>query len=152
MQKEFNKLSIDKKHKFIIKNMLKDEYFLMFHYKIKTLFIEYITTKTEHKAQYIIKQKYIIDKITNILTNYKDNIIDLYCYPTSDYFYKKALYYKNKLYKMYNIEFLNYIDENNFSIMDLILDTWKNTKDILVKTELDLHDIIFRFPKIPHKI
>ena len=98
MQKEFNKLSSDKKRKFIVKNLLKDDYFIKFQNKFKILFIEEVYKKAEQKEQILAKKKYICDKITNILTNYKDNIIDLYCYPTSTHFYERVLYYKNKLY------------------------------------------------------
>lgn len=142
MQKEFNKLNLDKKRKFIIKNLLKDNYFCNFHNKFKVLYIKEIYPKTEQKQQIIIKQTYLIDKISNILTTYKDNIIDLYCNPTSDYFYKKALYYKHKLHKLCNIEILQYKDENDFSIADLIIDTWNNTKNILIKHDTNLDDIL----------
>jgi hypothetical protein len=146
MQKEFNKLTIQKKRKFIVKNLLKDEYFIKVHDKFKTLFIEDAYTKAEQKQQSLIKNEYIINKITCILTNYKDNIIDLHCNPSSEYFYKQALQYKNKLYKIFDLNFLNYKDENNFYIHQLILDTWIITKEIIVKLDTSIEDIILRMP------
>ena len=146
MQKEFNKLTLDKKHKFIVKNLLRDEYFIKFHEKFKTLFIEDIYTKVEQKEQLIIKKKYFCDKITDILTNYKDNIIDLHCYPTSNYFYERALYYKDKLDKIFDLNILTLQDEYGFKIHQLIIDTWISTKEILVKDDTSIESIVLRMP------
>lgn len=38
--------------------------------------------------------------------------------------------------------FLGYKDENDFSIAELILDTWKSTKDIIIKQDTDLYNFI----------
>jgi hypothetical protein len=142
MQKEFNKLSINYKRRFIIKNFLRDNYFYNYHNKIKLLYQEYIYTKAEQKNKFEIKQSYFCDKITNILTNYKDNLIDYYCDPTNLYFYNKTIFYKNKLIKMMNYNILNYKDENGFYIYQLILDTWKNTSNIIKNPETSIESIV----------
>jgi hypothetical protein len=146
MQKEFNKLTIQKKQKFIVKNLLKDDYFIKVHDKIKTLFIEDVYTKAEQIQQILIKNEKMLNKITYILTNYTDNIIDLYCYPTSDYFYNQVMRYKNKLYKIFDLNILNYKDDNEFKIHQLILDTWIITREMLVRPEIGIGDIISRIP------
>ncbi len=147
MQKEFNKLPIDKQRKFIIKNLLKDEYFKKSHKKFKNTYIEYIYPKTQQKDFITIRNSYINNKITDILRKYKDNIIDLYCNPTSKYFYDQALKQKNKLHNILDSHILNYADDYNFMVKQLITDTWTNTKNIIVYQELSLDTIIEFIPK-----
>ena len=146
MQKEFNKLPIDKQRKFLIKNLLKDEYFKESHDKFKNTFIEDIYPKTQQKDVIMIRNSYINNKITNVLRKYKDNIIDSHCNPTSKYFYDQALKQKNKLHNILDLRILNYKDEYGFMIKQLITDTWVATKDILVNQELSLQSIIDLIP------
>ena len=143
VQKEFNKLPINKKHKFIVKNLLQDNYFSVFHDKCKILYIKEIyNTKNEQLSNNIIKNNYFMNKITYLLTNYKDNIIDLYCHPTNNYFYNQALFYKNKLLKIIKSDLFIIIDEHNFTISDLIIDVWATTKNIIIKPDTDIYDLI----------
>ena len=147
MQKEFIKLPIDKQRKFIVKNLLKDEYFKEAHDKFKNTFIEDIYPKTQQKDFITIRNSYINNKITNILRKYKDNIIDLHCNPTNKYFYDQVLKQKNKLHNILDLRILNYKDEYGFMIKQLITDTWVAVKDILVNQELSLDAIIEFIPK-----
>lgn len=143
MQKEFNKLNRDKQRKFIIKNLIKDEYFNMFHKKIKILYVEEIYKKNEQKINITLRNEYLLDKITKILTRYRDDIIDYHNNPTSNYFYERILNNKNKLRKILskNINY-NFTDENNFTIKDLILDTWNSIKNIVSVQEFSLENLI----------
>jgi len=151
MQKEFNKLPIDKQRKFIVKNLLKDEYFKELHDKFKNTYVEDIYPKTQQKNFITIRNSYINNKITDILRKYKDNIIDLHCNPTSKYFYDQALKQKNKLHNMLDLHILNYKDEYGFMIKQLITDTWIATHNILVNQELSLDSIIDLIPDILNK-
>jgi hypothetical protein len=146
MQKEFNKLSIDKQRKFIVKNLLRNEYFKDFHEKIKNIFIEDIYPKNQQKDLVKIRNCLINDKITTILRKYKDNVIDLYSEPTNKYFYDQALKQKNKLENMLNLRTLYYKDEYGFMTMQLVTDVWGTTKDIIASPELSLESIIKRIP------
>jgi hypothetical protein len=142
MQKEFNKLTDDKKRKFIIRNIMKDKYFIDYQEKMRILCCEYIYTKEEQKIQIINKNRYLFNKIVYILTNYKNCVIDLYCNPENIYFYEKALYYKNKLDRMnYNMK---YKDENDFTIFELLLDTFNDIKNIIIKPEISIENIIIK--------
>ena len=75
MQKEFNKLTDDKKRKFIIRNIMKDKYFIDYQEKMRILCCEYIYTKEEQKIQIINKNRYLFNKIVYILTNYKNCLL-----------------------------------------------------------------------------
>ncbi len=144
MQKEFNKLTEDKQRKFIIKNLIKDEYFNIFHKKIKILYVEEIYKKYEQKINVTLRNEYLLNKITKILTCYKDDIIDFHNNPNSNYFYERILNNKNKLTKILSKKNINYnfTDENNFTIKDLILDTWNSIKNIVTVQELSLENLI----------
>lgn len=143
MQKEFNKLNRDKQRKFIIKNLIKDEYFDIFHKKIKILYVEEIYKKNEHELNISLRNEYLLNKITKILTRYRDDIIDYHNNPTSHYFHERILNNKNKLKKILskNINY-NFTDENNFTIKDLILDTWNSIKNIVTVQEFSLENLI----------
>ena len=143
MQKEFNKLSQDKQRKFIIKNLIKDEYFSIFHKKIKILYIEDIYKKNEQQVNIGLRNKFLLNKITKILTCYRDNVIDYHNNPDSNYFNEQILKNKNKLKKILskNINY-DFMDENNFTIKDLILDTWNSIKNIVTVQELSLENFI----------
>lgn len=143
MQKEFNKLSPDKQRKFIIKNLTKDEYFKIFHKKIKILYVEEIYKKNEQKINITLRNEYFLNKITKILTRYKDNIIDYHNNPTSNYFHERILNNKNKLRKILskNVNY-NFTDENGFTIKELILDTWNSIKNIVTVQEFTLENLI----------
>lgn len=146
MQKEFNKLTIDKQRKFIVRNLLKDEYFKEYHEKIKNTFIEDIHSKAHQKELVQVRNSYVNNKITHILRKYKDNIIDLHCDPTNKYFYSQSLKQKNKLYNMLNINAFNYKDEFGFGVWQLVTDTWLDTTHILTNPELGLESIINFMP------
>jgi len=143
MQKEFNKLSKDKQRKFIIKNLIKDEYFSIFHKKIKILYIEDIYKKNEQIVNISLRNNFLLNKITKILTCYRDNVIDYHNNPDSNYFYQQILKNKNKLKKILskNINY-DFMDDNNFTIKDLILDTWNSIKNIVTVQELSLENFI----------
>ena len=146
MQKEFCKLPSDKQRKFIVKNLLKDEYFKQFHDIFKCNFVENIYPKAQQKEFIKLRNNYINNKITKILRKYKDNIIDLYNFPTNKYFYDQALKQKKKLCSTINIDILNYKDEHGFMTKQLIFDTWNDTQNILVAVELSLESIISNIP------
>ena len=138
MQKEFNKLNIDKKRKFLIKNIAKDDFFNHFHKKINKHYPDYLNKKSLHKELVEKKNIYLFNKICRILTLYKDNIIDLYNNPNSYYFYNNAIKYKNKLEKIIPLITLNYKDENDFTLIDILLDINNETTNLISKEELGL--------------
>lgn len=142
MQKEFNKLSIEKQRKFIVKNFLKDEHFKKFHKKVKNIFVEEIYPKNQQKALIDTRNCKINDKINKILQKYKDNILDLYHYPINTYFFNNALLQKTKLENIIDSKNLIYKDENDFRVFELILDTWRDCKKIINNQELSLEPII----------
>ena len=142
MQKEFNKLPLDKQRKFLVKNLLKDSHFKQFHDEFKTNFVENIYSKTQQKELIKLRNMYVNDKITNILRKYKDSIIDLSNFATNKYFYDQALKQKMKLENIINIDVLNYRDEYGFMTKELIIDTWYNIQKILTIEKLSLQPII----------
>jgi hypothetical protein len=142
MQKEFNKLPIDKQRKFIIKNLLNDKHFVQFHEEFTNIYVENIFPKVKQKEFIKLRNNYINDKITKILRKYKDNIIDLHNFPYNNYFYDNALKQKNKLLKILNNDILNYKDEYNFTVRELIIDVWNHTKKILIIENLSLESIV----------
>lgn len=142
MQKEFNKLSQEKQRKFIIKNLIKDDYFYNYHTKFKILFVEEIYKKNQQKDYIFLRNEYLLNKIIKFLTNYKDNIIDLSTNQNSRFFYEQALKNKNKIIKILNHKInYNYKDENDFTIKDFILDTWNSIKNIVTLQELSLENL-----------
>ena len=62
MQKEFIKLSLEKQRKFIVKNLLKDNYFKQFHNIFKNIFVENIFPRTQQKELVKLRNNYINDK------------------------------------------------------------------------------------------
>jgi len=142
MQKEFNKLSLEKKRKFIVRNLLNDKYFNYFHNDFNNIFIEDIYSKNKQKEMIITRNKYINNKITKILNKYKNYIIDLSYNPNNDFFYKKANKQKIKLINILNPNVLNYKDEFDFTVRELILDTMNDTKNIIIDNNLSLETII----------
>ncbi len=142
MQKEFNKLPLDKQRKFLVKNLLKDIYFKEFHDKFKTNFVENIYSKAQQKELIKLRNMYINDKITNILRKYKDSIIDLSNFTTNKYFYDQALKQKMKLENIINTDVLNYKDEYGFTTKELIIETWHNIQKIVTIEKLSLEPII----------
>jgi hypothetical protein len=142
MQKDFNKLPADKQRKFIVKNLLKDEYFKQFHMEIKTICVEDIYPKTQLKEFIKSRDNFVNEIITKLLRKYKDNVIDLCNFPTNTHYYNLALKQKSKLSNMINIQVLNYKDELGFMTKQLIMDTWTDTKNILTLEELSLESIV----------
>lgn len=146
MQKEFNKLPLDKQRKFLIKNLLKDAHFKQFHDEFKTNFVENIYSKAQQTELIKLRNMYVNDKITNILRKYKDNIIDLSNFTTNKYFYDQALKQKMKLENIINIDVLNYKDEYGFMTKELIIDTWSDIQKIMTIEKLSLQSIINNIP------
>lgn len=147
MQKEFNKLSISKQRKFIVKNLLKDEYFKQFHTKFSNIFIEEIYSKNHQKELIKIRNCKINNKITKILQKYKDSIMDYYFDTTNINFYNNAIKQKNKLEQILDNNVLMYKDEDEFRVFELIIDTYNDTKYIESK-QASLKSIIEYLKKI----
>lgn len=139
MQKEFNKMSLDKQRKFIVRNMLKDEHFKDLHDAIKIYFVEDMHSKSKLNELIKIRNSYVNEKITKLLRKYKENILDLYSSPNNFYYYNLALKNKNKIQKIINnTNILSYKDEFGFMISELLIDTYADTKNILINQELSL--------------
>lgn len=136
MQREFSKLSIDKQQKFILKNFMKHKYFSYYHYKITVLFSDLIYKRSEHIKYTIIKNNYLSDKFIKLLNNYKDNIHDLYHNPTNQFYYNKILFYKNKIdFLINNIAILHIKDDDGYILIDYLIDTINDVKNIIVKND-----------------
>jgi hypothetical protein len=146
MQKEFFKLKKEKQRNFIIKNLLKDDYFKEYHNIFSSTFVENIYLKNQQKEKIKIRNEFINNKITNLLRKYKDNVIDLHIHSTNKYFYDKILKQKLKLSNMINENVLNYRDEFGFTIKELIKDTYESTKNIVKNQELSLEPIVNIIP------
>jgi hypothetical protein len=147
MQKEFNKLTLEKQRKFLIKNILKNNYFILYHKKFTKIFVENIFPKIKRKEILKKRNNYINNKITKILRKYKDYTIDLYNFSSNAFFYKQIIKQKNKLNNLININTLNYKDEYGFTIEELLYDVYKDTKNITINNELSLENIINNIKK-----
>jgi hypothetical protein len=147
MQKEFIKLTLEKQRKFLIKNILKDNYFILYHKKFTKIFMENIFPKIKRKEILKKRNNYINNKITKILRKYKDYTIDLYNFSSNAFFYKQIIKQKNKLNNLININTLNYKDEYGFTIEELLYDVYKDTKNITINNELSLENIINNIKK-----
>lgn len=147
MQKEFIKLTLEKQRKFLIKNILKDNYFILYHKKFTKIFVENIFPKIKRKEILKKRNNYINNKITKILRKYKDYTIDLYNFSSNAFFYKQIIKQKNKLNNLININTLNYKDEYGFTIEELLYDVYKDTKNITINNELSLENIINNIKK-----
>lgn len=127
MQKEFNKLDDIKKRKFLIKNILKNDFFIKYHNEF-SLFIEYIYSKRKQAKELKERdEKIYLDYCANILTNYKHNVLDCVLFTTStdpvkSEFYLFALSNKLEIEKLFNNKLINSHDENGFTFSDLLSD------------------------------
>jgi hypothetical protein len=141
MQKEFNKLNETKKRKFLVKNITKDNSFFYIHKKINILYPEYIYKKKEHIELIKKRNDYIYLKICKYISNYRDYVIDIYNDENNKYFYEQIIKYKHKLLHIINIDNLYLQDENDFYIIDLLIDVIKNTKDIIKNEHIKLNEL-----------
>ena len=131
MQKDYEKLTEEKKYKFIVKNILNNIGFHAIHKKIKLLYGKNIFGITKNK--YILESStYFYNKIVIQLTQYKDNIID---YHTSSniYYLNNAQKNRKTIKKILSYNLIVHPDENGFFIQDLINDTVNSITNIIEK-------------------
>lgn len=141
MQKTFNNLTINKKRKFLVKNLLRDDYFMFAHSVIKFNCICELNFKNQCANLIESRNEYHLDKFSSLLTKYKDFIIDLYTEPNNKYYYNQVVKYKNKI-KSYPIYLIyKYKDFNDFGWKDLFDDVVNITKSIVLDKNLSIENL-----------
>lgn len=141
MQKTFNNLTINKKRKFLVKNLLRDDYFMFAYSAIKFNCIYELNFKTQRTNLIESRNKYHLDKFTSLLTKYKDFVIDLYAEPNNKYYYNQVVKYKNKI-KSYPIYLIyKYKDSDGFDWKDLLEDVVSFTKSIILDKNLSIENL-----------
>jgi hypothetical protein len=138
MQREFNKLEKDKQRKFLIKNIIKDDFFGIYCKEFSSLFIKYIYPKNKCIELNKEREQFLNNSVI-ILRNYKDNIIDFSINPTTE-LYNCILDIKKTISELIKENKLDYRDENNYSFRDLIIDAYYDTINLIYDYKLSLID------------
>ncbi len=138
MQKKFNTLTVSKKRKFLVNNLLRDEYFKYLFNDIKLNCICQLHPKSSREELIKVKNDLYLQKYTKLLSQYRHYVIDLHTEPNNKYFYECVIKYKNKILN-FPIELIyNVYDSNGFTYTDLLLDITEETKKIITNKEFSL--------------